>query len=57
MRVKSSRFEGFQTLTVIILLCTEVWKAHIQKHKLNMFGHIIRQEGIQREMLDGMADG
>ena len=27
------------------------------KYKLHLFGHIIRQEGIQREMVEGMLEG
>lgn len=29
----------------------------IQKHKLKLFGHVIRQKGIQWEILEGMTEG
>ena len=29
----------------------------LQKHKLKFVGHIIRQEGMQREILEGMGEG
>ena len=32
-------------------------KKTIQKHKLKLFGHVIRQKGIQWEILEGMAEG